>query len=299
MDDKERHQELADFLRTRRARLSPAQVGLAKGVRRRTPGLRREEVAELAGVGLTWYTWLEQGRDIHASPQVLESIARALQLDPVERANLFRLGDSERPHPPPLLETVSPALQRVLDSMPMTPAYIMGRRWDVLAWNRAACAVLGDFSAMDVRERNTLWRILVTERYRRLAIDWECTAQLAIAQFRASADRHVGDPSFVELIEDLKRASPAFDRWWARHDVRGRPEGRKEFSHPLAGWLVFEQTTFQVNDTPDLRLVLYTPLPEADTAKKVGWLLDTGAPEAEPVHLRASAVMSSCKPEAL
>jgi len=180
---------------------------------------------------------------------------------------------TRRPCPPPPAEQVSEALKRVLESLEL-PAYIMGRRWDVLAWNEAASALLGDFAAMTERERNTIWRLFTSPALHALLASWECHAQTALAQFRASADRYVVDPSFAELIDDLKRVSPEFNAWWPRHDVRERVAGLKEFNHPLVGQLLLEQTTFQVTDAPDLKLVLYTPLPEADSAAKLRQLVD-------------------------
>ncbi|MBO0796283.1 MAG: helix-turn-helix domain-containing protein, partial [Ktedonobacteraceae bacterium] len=187
MNDVERRKELADFLRTCRARLSPTDVGLPPGVRRKTVGLRREEVAQLANVGVTWYTWLEQGRDIHVSRQILESLAQGLRLNIDERTYLFSLAKH------PLLpvsdgqrEEISPLLQRFLDQLGANPAYIIGRRWDVLAWNRAACMVLGDFRAMPPEQRNIVRFVFTDQELRRRMLDWEGVAQRVLAQFRAS-----------------------------------------------------------------------------------------------------------------
>ncbi len=276
MDDRERRRELADFLRTRRGRLAPERVGLPRGARRRTPGLRREEVAQLADVGTTWYTWLEQERAIRVSAQVLDSIARALQLDGAERRHLFLLADQPLPPlPPPFEERVSPALQRLLDAQGRNPAYVVGRRWDRIAWNGAARAVFDDFPTLPPRERNTVWRLFTDPTKRRFHVDWVGTAQHVLAQFRADSARHVGDPWFTELIDDLHRASPEFRAWWPRHDVWGNPDGRKELEHPCSGRLVLEHTTLQVPDAPDLKVIMYTPLPEADTAVKLAGLVTT------------------------
>jgi transcriptional regulator with XRE-family HTH domain len=269
-----RREELADFLKTRRARLTPAEVGLPDGAgRRRTPGLRREEVAMLAGVSTVWYTWLEQGRDVRPSPQVLGSVAGALRLDADERAHLFALAESGTHPLVPREEKVGPALRRALDALNPNPAYVMGRRWDKLAWNGAMTAVFGDFGALPPKERNTVWRMFTNGRLRETMPDWEGHARHVLAQFRASWGRHAGDPDFVELIEALKEASPEFREWWPMHDVQGSPEGRKELDHPVVGRMVLEHTTFQLHDDPDLKLVLFTPLTEADSAEKLRELL--------------------------
>jgi len=270
MSEHARRQELADFLRTRRERLDPAAVGLPPGGRRRTPGLRREEVAQLAGVGLTWYTWLEQGRDIRASAQVLDGIARALRLEPDERTHLVQLATPDpAPGAPSASESVSPALQLVLDSLGTSLAYIVGRRWDVLAWNGAAAAVLGDFTTMAPRERNTLWRLFLRAETRRMVVEWEAHAQRVLAQFRGSTAPYAGDPWFSALIDELQCASPEFRAWWPRHDVLGSLEGRVTLDHPTAGPLALQYTTFQVHDAPDLKLIVYTPLPGTGSAERI------------------------------
>lgn len=276
-DDAARRRELADFLRTRRARLRPEDVGLPAAGRRRTPGLRREELAQLAGVGITWYTWLEQARDIRVSPQVLESLARALGLRAEEQAHLFDLAQGASPRAAGLAETVNPALQRVLDQQEPSPAYILGRRWDLLAWNSAARRVFRDFADLPEGFRNIVWYMFTDATLRRLLIDWEHQARRQLAQFRASSARHTGDPAFTRLITALMDAAPEFRLWWPHHDVLGRPEARKDLDHPRVGRLALEQTTFHVDTNPDLRLVLYTPLPEDDTEEKLALLAAPGA----------------------
>lgn len=269
MSDQQRLQELADFLRSRRARLSPDAIGLPTGSRRRTPGLRREEVAQLANVSTTWYTFLEQGRDVRVSIQVLENVARALQLNPAERVHLFLLALQQMPPDlPTVQETVSPALQRLLDGFVAGPAYITGRRWDVLAWNRSACALFGDFEQMSGKERNILWFYFTSSTLRQMLIDWEDHAETMVAKFRCSSSRFVGDKQFTSLIEDLQEASLEFRQLWHRHDVKGRTEGLKAFEHPVVGRLIFEYTTFWVEGLPDLRFVAHTPLPDSGTAEK-------------------------------
>ena len=188
-----RRAELGAFLRSRRESLSPTTVGLPSGFRRRTPGLRREEVAMLADVGTTWYTWLEQGRDVRASQEVLLAIAHALRLDAVERRHLFVLSD----RPPPEVRSTGPehlegSVQRMLASLSGQPAYVTGRRWDILGWNRAASVVFGDYEQLDQDARNLMLMVFVNPRHRRLLIDWEELARAALAIFRADSARYAG-----------------------------------------------------------------------------------------------------------
>lgn len=275
MSDEQRRQDLADFLRTRRMRLSPEQVGLIPGGRRRTPGLRREEVAQLANVGISWYTLLEQGRDIHPSREVLQSIAEALQLTPAEQQHLFLLANQQ-----PLVETypsdeqVSPALRRVLDALNPIPAYIIGRRWNYLAWNTAAEHALLLSKSVPPYESNAIWRIFADPRSRQYNPRWEQAAQKVLEEFRADSAHYVHEEWFKRLIADLQRVSPEFRAWWPRHDVRGRTDARKEIEHPLVGCLMFEHTTLQVPAMPHLKLMIYTPLPETDTLEKLQRLMD-------------------------
>lgn len=279
MNEQKRRQELADFLRTRRARISPEQMGLPEGGRRRTPGLRREEVAQIAGVSTTWYTWLEQGRDVHVSTQVLESLARAFQLNDAEKAYLYHLAAPTAGFDRSgVQESVSPALERVLAQLGNSPAYIRGQRLDILAWNRAACAVLGNFCQMPANERNTLYRFFCDPALKQLYVNWEELARRVLAQFRANAGPRVGDPWFRELIERVQQRSPEFRQWWARHEIVGTPQGRKELNHPAMGRLVFEHTTFTVSNTPTLQLVLFVPLPEAETVSRLERLLARECP---------------------
>lgn len=215
LNDQKRREELADFIRVRRERLSPAQVGLPNSGRyRRTPGLRREEVAELANVSVTWYTWLEQARNIRVSVQILENIATALQLNPDERVHLFLLAQQPLPPiPPPLKDLVSPAVQHILDSLGAIPAYVTGRRLDILAWNQAACAVFGNFSTMPYRQRNLVWFAFTDPAARHLFVDWEDFARSVLAEFRADCGRYVGEePKYVSFIEDLQTVSLEFQQ---------------------------------------------------------------------------------------
>jgi transcriptional regulator with XRE-family HTH domain len=272
MTDNQQRAELANFLRIRRSQLSPAEAGLPRTARRKTAGLRREEVAQLAGVGVTWYTWLEQGRNINVSTQVLDSLAQTFRLTSAEKAHLFLLAGQGSPaHPVPQQEHVSPFLYHFLEHMGNNPAYITGRRWDVLAWNHAACQVLGDFAVMPLQERNIVRLVFTNEEYRRRSVDWEGVARHVLAQFRASSGLYHRDAHLSALILELQQRSPEFARWWSQYEVQERHDGRKEFMHPLVGSLMFEHSTFQMEDSPGLKVVVYLPACE-ETANKLAQL---------------------------
>lgn len=272
MDDMERRQALADFLRTRRARLLPSDLGLPLGSRRRTPGLRREEVAQLANIGTSWYVALEQGRDVHPSEQVLESIAQALRLNVAERRHLFLLAQSQGLYnsSPPPEETVGLSLQKAVHALDPHPIYVMGRRWDLLTWNRAAELVFQFSEIAQPHTRNFIWRsftspVLLSNR------NWEKLAQSLVAQLRADSARYPGDKWFGELIEDLKQTSEEFRLWWTRHDIRSIPDGHKLMEHPTLGHLEFEYAALQVPDNTDQKVIICTCLPE--TVSKLTTLL--------------------------
>jgi transcriptional regulator with XRE-family HTH domain len=275
MHESERRQALADFLRQRRAHLSPIDVGLPHGVRRRTPGLRREEVAQLANMGTSWYVWLEQGRDVHPSAQVLESLAQALRLTPNERRHLFLLaGQPLPPHASSLEERTSPELQQMLDDLNPTPAYAVGRRWDFLAWNKAADGLFAISEASSPYAHNLVWRLFTSPTMRERP-NWEQVARGTLAEFRTASARYPGDRWFEELIEDLKQVSPEFCRWWPHHDVRSALDGHKVIEHPTLGHLEFEHITLQVLSNPDVRIMIYTPL--AETRAKLQRFLEAMA----------------------
>ncbi len=270
-----RRAELADFLRAKRASLKPEDVGLSNGGRRRTPGLRREEVAALAGVGTTWYTWLEQGRDVRASLEVFEALSGALRLSPIERSHLILLGRGEEAPPcKPPAERISPTIRRLIESLGPNPAYVIGRRWDYLAWNQAACALFGDFGRLPRSARNHLWQMFTDPGRRELLADWSESSRLVAAKFRADSARYLGDPSFEELIQALRQASKDFCRAWKRHEVAQAGSGRKEINHPVAGRLLFEHAVFHPTDFPDQRLILYSPVPDSGTAEKLQALIE-------------------------
>jgi transcriptional regulator with XRE-family HTH domain len=254
-----KRRELGDFLRARRGRLSPESVGLPSRRQRRTPGLRREEVAELAGIGVDWYIRLEQGRPVTPSVSTVDALARALRLTELEHQHLRALagGGGPKPFQP---EAAPPALLQVLDSLPQ-PAYVTGRRRDLVAWNAAAADVFG-FDQLKEDDRNILVAVLTDPRGRNLfGPGWADEAQRMVAQFRATHDLWAGDPAFVALLRRLRDGCPEFDGWWERHELRRPVSGRKTLFHPSSGVMVFDHASFQFNDDPSLKLVIYTPVP--------------------------------------
>jgi transcriptional regulator with XRE-family HTH domain len=271
--EERRREELADFLRKRRALLQPEDVGLPSGGRRRTPGLRREEVAHLAGVGATWYTWLEQGRDVRASLDVLEAIARALRLSQAERTHLVLLGRGEVPPPCKTDEKVPPAVRRLIHNLGANPAYVLGRRWDYLAWNSATCALFGNLDDVPRGARNHLWMHFMDPARREMLPDWSQSARLMAAKFRADHARHIGDPSFEDLVAKLRKSSAEFCKLWGKHEVAQSGSGRKTIHHPVAGTLVFEHAIFHPQESPEQRLILYSPVAEEDTPAKLAQLI--------------------------
>jgi transcriptional regulator with XRE-family HTH domain len=274
LDGTSRRSELADFLRRRREALQPEDVGLPNGGRRRTPGLRREEVAALAGVGTTWYTWLEQGRDVRASQSVLESLAEALRMNAAELSHLMLLGRGDEVTPVQARsETLDPTIERLVENLGPSPACILGRRWDYLAWNRAFAVVFCDPLKYPEDRRNNLWSMFMDPERRRRATDWEAGARAALARFRADNARHLGDPDFEELIDDLRDNSEEFRCWWKRHEVARSGIGAKALKHPELGKLWFEHAVFKLEESPEQRLILYSPLPRCNTPEKLEQLL--------------------------
>ncbi len=254
-----RHTELGSFLRAKRTTLKPTDIGLAGGRRRRTPGLRREEVAALAGIGVDWYIRLEQGRAVAPSAGTVEALASALRLDKAERVHLATLAHAPR-RAPFVRETVPDTIRRFVESLDR-PAYVTGQRWDVLAWNAAAADVVTDFARMAERDRNILGFMMTDPDARRLfGASWLEEARRMVAQFRPSYDLFAGDPAFVVLVEQLGRDSLEFARWWAAHEIRTSGSGVKRLWHPRRGLLHFEYATFQANDDPALKLAVYTEL---------------------------------------
>ena len=266
--------ELAAFLRSRREQLTPEMVGLPSGFRRRTPGLRREELAMLADVGTTWYTWLEQGREVRASQEVLSSLANALRLNPVERQHLFALSGRSAPAIKPTgPEILEPSIERMLTSLSAQPAYLTGRRWDVLGWNPAAVAVFGDYQRLEGDARNLMHLVFANTRHRRLLLEWDDVARTALAMFRLDAARYAGDPDFDRLITELSRTSIEFKAWWAKHEVLKPLSNIKRLKHPRQGLMSFEYTSFALTDGSDRMLTVYTPLDANNTKQKLHKLL--------------------------
>ena len=266
----EHHTEnrLGAYLKDRRSKLDPAAFGLPLG-RRRTPGLRREEVAARAHVSATWYTWLEQGRGGAPSADVLDRLARALMLTEDEREHLFLVGLGRAPEVRYAgVETVSPRLQRVLDALPLSPAYVRTATWDIIAWNRAAQATLVDYSAMPPDGRNALRNFFGNIEMRQRLPNWEKDARFMVAAFRADVARTGAEAIVARLVEDLRRDSADFDAMWRDHDVRTvYGDVAKYLDHPIAGPLSLDYSTFAVEGRPDLSLVIYTPATPADAAK--------------------------------
>ena len=252
--------ELADFLRSRRAQLDPGALGLASLRRRRTPGLRREEVAELAGIGTDWYTRLEQGRDVRPSTATIDAIGRAMRLTEAERDHLRRLArlQERAPFAP---EVIPATLGRIIETMPF-PAYVTGQRWDLLAWNAAAIDLLMDFARMAPHERNILVYMLTEPGARTLFGEtWEGEARRMVAQFRSDYAGWAGDRAFEDLVRLLRQRSNEFCTWWSVHEVRGQVAGRKLLHHPRHGRLLADYVTLQSNDDKRLKLVMYRTEP--------------------------------------
>jgi transcriptional regulator with XRE-family HTH domain len=273
-----KRREFGAFLRSRRSRLTPDDVGLNGGCRRLTPGLRREEVALLAGVGTAWYTWLEQGRDVRPSGEVLNALAGALRLDRAERRYLFQLGGRQATEtgPKPKAE-VAQSLQRMLHGLTDRPAYFLNRRWDVLCWNRAAEVVFGDYSRLVGDERNSMYMLFVDPDHRRLLVDWQDLAPVALAMFRAENAGHAEDPEYGRLVGALTACSPEFRKFWQQHEVSHFVPVNKRIDHPIAGRMVFEYSSLTADDQSGVKLVVYTPLADEDTPEKMKELCCTAA----------------------
>lgn len=258
---------LGAYLKDRRGKLDPATFGLPLQ-RRRTPGLRREEVAQRANISATWYTWLEQGRGGAPSADVLDRIARAMMLTDIEREHIFLLGLGRTPevryHAP---EGVTPRLQRILDALEVSPAFVKTPTWDVVAWNRAATVVLTDYSALEASERNILRLIFRDSRVRAAQPNWEHVARFVVAAFRADVARAGAVQEIQSLVDDLCRTSPEFEAMWRNNDVRTHGDGRKTLHHPIVGPLAMEYSAFAVDGRPDLGMVIYNPATPTDADK--------------------------------
>jgi len=274
---------LGTYLRDRRAKLDPAALGLPLK-RRRTPGLRREEVAQRANVSATWYTWIEQGRGGAPSPDVLDRIARAMMLTDVEREHIFILGLGRPPevrYNPP--EGVTPRLQRVLDALVVSPAIVKTPTWDIVAWNRAATAVLTDYGALEPKERNILRLIFRDSRVRAAQTEWHNVARFVVASFRADSVRAGAMQEVQSLVDDLCRLSPEFEEMWRDNDVRSHGDGIKTLHHAVVGPLSMEFSSFAVDGRPDLNMVIYNPITKADTDRVKALLKAKKPPTSLPI----------------
>lgn len=259
-------QELADFLRMKREKLSPQAVGLPSGTRRRTPGLRREEVAALAGVGLTWYTWLEQGREINASVEFLEDLARVLKLDATERYHLFLLAHQR----PPVVAghqwcQVTPLVRRLLDDLTLRPAYVMNLSWDIIAWNPAADRLFA-IAERQPQQRNMLWMLFADPELNQRLMGWQEQAPQILASFRRDYARAPQDATMLQRIQALSDVSPQFRQLWQQHDIHGRCQGQRTFLVAGAGEVTFEHASFIVDEENHLRLVMYSAQPDCPTS---------------------------------
>jgi transcriptional regulator with XRE-family HTH domain len=251
---------LGTYLRTRRAKLDPVALGFSSH-RRRTPGLRREEVAQRANISPTWYTWLEQGRGGSPSADVLDRISRALMLTELEREHLFLLGLG---HPPEAHykrdDGVTPRLQRVLDALEPSPALIRTATWDVVAWNRAVAVMLADYGAMAPEQRNVLRFIFLDPKAREAQYDWESVAEFVLGAFRIDVARAGAGAADIEpLVDELCRLSPEFKTMWRDNEVRHHGERVKHIKHPVLGKVTFEYSAFAVDGRPDLSMIVYHP----------------------------------------
>ncbi|MEU7007929.1 helix-turn-helix transcriptional regulator [Streptomyces sp. NPDC046332] len=278
--------ELSEFLRSRRARLKPEDVGLPEfGRHRRVPGLRREELAQLAGVSVAYYTRLEQGNGRNVSMEVLDSIARALRLTESERAHLTHLAKptaKKKQHRAAIVrpQHVRPGLQHLLDSMDSVPAVLLGRRLDILAWNRMARALLGDFAAMEPEERNMARLVFLGPNARDLYLDWECKATEVVSVLRLYAGCHPDDPALLALVGELSVKSEEFRSLWAAHTVADKGHGSKRLRHPLVGEMTLQYESLRVSGTdPDLVLVTYQAEPGTASADALRLLAQWGVEE--------------------
>lgn len=258
-----KRRELGVFLRAHRAQLTPTSLGLPAGVRRRTPGLRREEVAQSCGMSATWYTWLEQGRDVSASASALSTLARTLQLTPAERAYLFELAGKRDPSLPTAEDDggmdVAASLGRAVAAID-GPAYILDSLWNARAWNKQAARLFVGW--LDGRSDHNLLRyVFLSPTARRVIPDWQTRARRVLAEFRADSSRHLDDAALQALVEDLRRRSPFFAKCWTEHAVVDRTGGERTFEHPRQGRLFYDQVAFSVASRPDFKLVMLVKQP--------------------------------------
>ncbi len=274
-----RHSEIAEFLRARRERLRPEVVGLPPGGRRRTPGLRREEVAQLAGVGVTWYTWLEQGRSVNASLSVLEAISRALQLDLNEHAHLLTLaGHVVRPTGFRRQAPLDPSVRRVFDAIAPMPACVVSPCHTVIISNETSRKLMGDIDVLPPERRNTMWLLFTEPHWRKLMLDWEREASHSIALYRGAMAEHVGEPQWQEIVDELSETSEEFRDMWAAHHVAMSTSRVKSFLHPDIGLIRLTTTPFWLAPTTGTRMITYAPTDEDAEAALERLIRSTEAP---------------------
>lgn len=272
-----RLEALSEFLKTQRAKLHPHTVGLPAGARRRTPGLRREEVAQLAGVSTTWYTWLEQGRDIKVSPSVLDAIATALRLNADERKYLFDLASDSGFHPDWVEEkepVITPSLHKILQELKYCPTIISDRHCHIVGWNPAAAHVFVDFEQIPEEERNLISLPFAKKELRSLAVNWPHFVKGFLAIFRAYYGQYVADPWYSQFIERMSQRYPDFQELWTQSEVSAAPEVMIEFRHAKAGKMLFNLTSLQVQGDAELRCSIYTPIEGTATESKLKKLLE-------------------------
>ncbi|MEU0334740.1 helix-turn-helix transcriptional regulator [Streptomyces sp. NPDC006193] len=275
----DRRAELSEFLRSRRARLKPEDVGLPDfGRHRRVPGLRREELAQLAGVSVAYYTRLEQGNGRNVSAEVLDSIARALRLTDAEHAHLTHLAKpkAHKKKPAARQQQVRGALRQLLDTLDGVPAYVLGRRTEILAWNRMAAAVFGDWAELPPAERNWARLVFLHPDYRELFVDWEQKAIDIVCALRMDAGCHPDDPRLSALVGELSVKSAEFRRLWATHDVKEKSHGVKHLHHPLVGDLALNFESFRLTDGSELSLITYHAEPGSPSADSLRLLASWG-----------------------
>jgi transcriptional regulator with XRE-family HTH domain len=278
--------ELRLFLQSRRSKIMPEEVGLTSTGRRRVQGLRREEVAQLAGISVDYYVLLERGKRLTASDAVLDALARVLRLDEAERDHLFTIARPARRTVVPAQE-LRPQLQRILDGMPRLPAMILGRRLDVLAINGLAGALYTDFGGRPAHERNMARYVFLDDDARSVHVDWEGSARRVLAALHLYAGRWPNDPLLVELVDELSARSREFDRWWTASDVGGQAHGSMQLRHPVVGELTFAFETFTAADDPEQVLGIYTPEPGSASERALLELATLAArPSAGELHTR-------------
>ncbi|MFJ1748322.1 helix-turn-helix domain-containing protein [Streptomyces sp. NPDC088116] len=296
----DRRAELVEFLRTRRARLKPGDVGLPDfGRHRRVPGLRREELAQLAGVSVAYYTRLEQGNGRNVSGEVLDAISRALRLTDAEHAHLTHLASPKRHKKKQATsrpQQVRAGLRQLLEAVEGVPAYVTGRRSDVLAWNRMASAVFGDWGELPVRERNWARLVFLSPAYRDLFVEWDSKASDIVSYLRLYTGCHPDDPELSALVGELSVRSEEFRRLWATHDVKEKSHGVKRLQHPLVGALTLSYEAMTLPDDKEQSLIIYHAEPGSSSAEALRLLASWGTDAMRAGALRAGAPAEADRP---